>query len=403
VNTEDLIALEKEVMVQSYKRPPFVLERGEGAYVWDSDGKRYLDMVAGIAVNALGYGDAGMAETIRRHADGLYHTSNLYITRPYIELAKKLVDSCFADRVFFTNSGTEAVEGALKFARKVAYEARRDTEKHEIVTFTHAFHGRSMGALATTANPKYRKPYQPLIGGVRFADYNDLESAAALITERTAAVILEPVQGEGGVMTAKTQFLAGLRRKCDEVGALLIFDEVQCGMGRTGLLWAHQWTEITPDIMVTSKPLGGGLPIGAILVTEKVASAIHVGDHGSTFAGGPFMTAVASYVFDRISNPEFLNHVKEVGGYMGEQLSELVSAYPDLVREVRGRGLMWGIELQEKLLPADVIQAAYGQGILLVSAGRNTIRIVPPLIIEGVQVDELVKGLSTILKAKSEA
>lgn len=397
MNTDELIALEHEVMIQSYKRPPFVIERGEGAYVWDSEGNQYLDMVAGIAVNALGYGDKGMAETIHKHADGLYHTSNLYLTRPHVELAKKMVDSCFADRLFFTNSGTEAVEGALKFARKVAYEQRHDTEKHEIVAFSHAFHGRSMGALATTYNAKYRKPYQPLIGGVQFADYNDLESALAYITEKTAAVILEPVQGEGGIMPAKTQFLAGLRRKCDEVGALLIFDEVQCGMGRTGLLWAHQWTEITPDIMVTSKPLGGGLPIGAILVTEKVASAIGVGDHGSTFAGGPFITAVAGYVFDRISNPAFLDHVKEVGGYMGEQLSDFAASHP-IVKEVRGRGLMWGIELDEKLPTGDLIQAALGEGLLLVGAGRNTIRIVPPLIIEHQQVDELVAKLDILLK-----
>ncbi len=397
MNTEEIIALEHEVMIQSYKRPPFVIERGEGAYVWDSDGNKYLDMVAGIAVNALGYGDEGMAQTIRDNANGLYHTSNLYLTRPHVELAKKLVDSCFADRVFFTNSGTEAVEGALKFARKVAYEARHDTEKHEIVAFNHAFHGRSMGALAATYNAKYRKPYQPLIGGVQFADYNNLESALSVITDKTAAVILEPIQGEGGIMPAKTQFLAGLRRKCDEVGALLIFDEVQCGMGRTGLLWAHQWTEITPDIMVTSKPLGGGLPIGAILVTEKVASAIHVGDHGSTFAGGPFITAVAGYVFDRISNPDFLDHVKDVGGYMGEQLSEFAARHP-IVKEVRGRGLMWGIELSEKVQTGDLIQAALGEGLLLVGAGRNTLRIVPPLIIEQAQVDELVAKLDTLLK-----
>ncbi len=398
MDAQALIDLEQEVMVQSYKRPAFVLERGEGAYVYDSEGNRYLDMMAGIAVNALGYADKGVVEAIRSHADGLLHMSNLYLTPSHVELAKKLVDSCFADRVFFSNSGTEAVEGALKFARKVAYETRHDTEKHEVVAFTHAFHGRSMGALATTANPKYRKPYEPLMSGVHFAPYNDLDAALASINERTAAVILEPVQGEGGIMPASDTFLKGLRAKCDEVDALLIFDEVQCGMGRTGLLWAHQWTSITPDIMVTAKPLGAGLPIGAILVTEKVASAIHVGDHGSTFAGGPFITGVANYVFDRISDPAFLDHVKEVGGYMGEHLSELAGEFP-VIKEVRGRGLMWGVELEESLPTADVINAGHAHGLLLVGAGRNTVRIVPPLIIDTSHVDELIGKLREILQS----
>lgn len=397
MDTQQIMELDKRYLVQSYKRPPFVLERGEGVYLFDSEGRQYLDMVGGIAVNALGYGDAGMAEAIRAHAGGLLHTSNLFHTEPQVRLAQKLVDSCFADRLFFCNSGTEAVEGALKFARKWHHEQQGNDHKHEIIAFSHAFHGRSMGALATTANPKYRLPYEPLIGGVHFAEYNNLESVVALIGPATAAIILEPVQGEGGIMTAHPEFLAGLRRLCDEHGALLIFDEIQCGMGRTGTLWAHQATGVTPDIMTVAKPLGGGLPIGAILVTERVAQAMHVGDHGSTFAGGPFITAVAGYVFDRIADPAFLDHVKEIGDYLGEQLSELLTSSP-LVRDVRGRGLMWGLELDESLPVADVVAAALDHGLLLVGAGRNTIRFVPPLVLQRAHVDELTHKLGALLK-----
>lgn len=398
VDLDQLIAREQAILIQSYKRPPLVLERGEGAYLYDSEGQRYLDFMAGIGVNALGYGDPGLADAVRRHADALFHVSNLFLTRPQVLLAERLVNSCFADRVFFTNSGTEAVEGALKFARKVAYERRHDTIQHEVIAFTHAFHGRSMGALAATANEKYRRPYEPLISGVHFAPYNDIEAARALISEHTAAVILEPIQGEGGIMPASESFLRGLRQACDEVEALLIFDEVQCGMGRTGILWAHQWADVQPDIMVTAKPLGGGLPIGAILSTEAVASAIRVGDHGSTFAGGPFITTVAQYVFDRVNAPVFLDHVKDIGNYLGEALSGLVAeGLP--IHEVRGRGLMWGVELQAEYPAYEVVAAAVSEGLLLVGAGRNTVRILPPLIIGASEVDDFCRRFRATLRA----
>ncbi|MBA3532097.1 MAG: aspartate aminotransferase family protein [Ardenticatenales bacterium] len=397
MNTQEIINKEQQYLVQSYKRPNFVLERGEGVYLFDTEGRRFLDMVAGIAVNALGYSDPGVTEVIREHAGGLLHVSNLFHTAAQTLMAEKLIRSSFADRLFFANSGTEAVEGAFKFARKWARSSSGNADKYEIVAFSNAFHGRSMGALAATANAKYREPFTPLIGGVHFGEYNDLERAAALIGPNTAAVIIEPVQGEGGITPASTAFLSGLRRLCDEHGALLIFDEIQCGMGRTGTLWAHEAVDVNPDLMVIAKPLGGGLPIGAILLTQRVADVIVVGDHGSTFAGGPFITAVASYVFDRVSDPAFLDHVKEVGNYLGEQLSELAGDFP-IIREVRGRGLMWGIELDESLPVANVVAAAPEQGLILVGAGRNTIRLLPPLIIQQAEVDEFIIKIRQLLK-----
>ncbi len=401
LDAQQIIEMDDELIVQTYKRAPLVLERGEGAYLYDTEGHKYLDMVGGIAVNALGYGDAGMEQAMREAASGLLHVSNLYHTAPQVELAARLVGSSFAERVFFCNSGTEAIEGALKFARKWARSTSGNEAKYEFVAFTNSFHGRSMGAVATTHTAKYREPFAPLIGGVHFAEYNDLDSAAALIGPNTAAVLVEPVQGEGGITPAGETFLKGLRRLCNEHGALLIFDEIQCGLGRTGTLWAHEAVGVTPDIMTVAKPLGGGLPIGAILVTNEVASAIGVGDHGSTFAGGPFITSVASYVFDRLSDPVLLDHVKEMGNYLGEQLSELQAELP-AIKEIRGRGLMWGIELDESLLAPDVVGAAYQHGLLLVGAGRNTLRLLPPLIIEREHVDDLVEKLRGLLATEDE-
>jgi acetylornithine/N-succinyldiaminopimelate aminotransferase len=396
LDTQQTIDQEHDLLVQVYKRAPFVLERGEGAYLYDTEGREYLDMVGGVAVNALGYGDAGMEATMQRAASGLLHVSNLFHTAPQVELAQRLVGSSFADRVFFCNSGTEAIEGALKFARKWARTHSGNPDKYEIVAFTHSFHGRSMGALATTHTPKYREPFAPLIGGVHFAEYNDLESAKAIIGPNTAAVLVEPVQGEGGITPASETFLKGLRQLCDEYGAALIFDEIQCGMGRTGTLWAHEAAGVTPDIMTVAKPLGGGLPIGAILMTEEVGTTIVPGDHGSTFAGGPFITTVAAYVYDRIADPAFLDHVKEMGNYMGEQLSELAADLP-VIKEIRGRGLMWGIELHDSLAAPDAVTAAYEHGLLLVGAGRNTLRLIPPLIIQRHHVDELTDKLRALL------
>lgn len=386
-----IIQLESEHLVQSYKRPPFVLTRGEGMTVYDDQDRAYLDWVAGIAVNAFGYGDAGLAEAIQKASTGLLHTSNLYYTAPQAELAALLCQKSFADRVFFTNSGTEANEGAIKFARKVAYDSG-SSDKTEIVSFSDAFHGRTMGSLALTPKEKYQGPFRPLMPGAVLGKFNDNASAESVIGPKTAAVFVEPVQGEGGIHAAEPVFLRALRRLCDQHGALLVFDEVQCGMGRTGTLWAHEVSGVAPDIMSLAKPLAGGMPIGAILTTNAVAEHIHPGDHGSTFAGGPFVTSVAKYVLERVSQPEFLAHVGEVGAYMKERLLELNSP---LIKDVRGRGLMLGLELTVEVGPA--VEAGYRHGLLMVNAGTHVIRFVPPLIATKADVDTLIERLTVIL------
>jgi acetylornithine/N-succinyldiaminopimelate aminotransferase len=395
--TDQIIADESDYIVQTYKRAPFVLVHGEGVHLFDSDGNVYLDFVAGIAVNALGYQNEELTLAIQTAAKGLIHVSNLYLTAPQVELAKMLVEKSFADRVFFTNSGTEANEGAIKFARKVAYE-KGLTDKTEVVCFTGAFHGRTMGALALTPREKYQKPFLPLMPGAVVAEFNNLDSAKQAIGEKTAAVIIEPVQGEGGIYSATPDFLRGLRELCDQHGAVLIFDEVQCGVGRTGTLWAYEASGVTPDIMTIAKPLAGGLPIGAILMTDAVAGAMHPGEHGTTFAGGPLVTSAAKTVLNRVSQPEFLAHVNEVGDYLVERLSEINSP---LIKEVRGHGLMVAVELTVDT--TDIIDAGYKHGLIMVNAGTNVIRLVPPLIVEKKHVDELAEKLTIILSDKQGA
>lgn len=386
-----VIQLENEYVVQSYKRPPFVLERGEGVMLYDTEGRAYYDWVAGIAVNALGYGDPELTQVIQAAAAGLLHTSNLYYTAPQVELAAALCEKSFADRAFFTNSGTEANEGAIKFARKVAYDSG-SRDKTEIVCFSHAFHGRTMGSLALTPKEKYQTPFKPLLPGVTVAEYNDIASATAAINDKTCAVFVEPVQGEGGIYPASTEFLQALRDLCDQHQALLVYDEVQCGVGRTGTLWAYEASGVKPDIMTIAKPLAGGMPIGAILTTEAVASHIHPGDHGTTFGGGPFITSVAKYVVERISQPQFLEQVREVGGYLMDRLHEINSP---LIADVRGRGLMVGVEFTVDVAP--IIEAGYQNGLILVNAGQNVIRFVPPLVVQKDHVDVLVERLTAIL------
>ncbi len=389
MSADDVIANDQRYILQTYQRPDFVLDRGEGCYVFDTAGRRYLDCVAGIAVNALGYGDTQVAQAIAEQATRLIHTSNLYHTRPGGELAKLMVERSFADRVFFSNSGAEAIEGAIKFARKVARERGREN-KTAIVAFSGSFHGRTMGAVAATHRAKYRLPFMPVMPGVRFAPFNDLAAAQAAIAGDVCAVIVEPVQGEGGLSVAAPEFLRGLRARCDAVGALLIADEIQCGMGRTGTLWAYEPYGITPDIMTVAKPLGGGLPIGAILMTEAVAGAIHVGEHGTTFGGGPLVTAVAKVVFERIADPAFLAHVREVSDYLDEALHDFASAHPQVI-ELRGRGLMRGLQIDGSA--GLVRQAGHDAGILLATAGDDVVRLLPPLIVERQHVDELVEKL----------
>lgn len=381
-----LIADAERYFVPTYGRPPFVLDSGRGVEVWDTDGRRYLDFVAGIAVNALGHAHPIIVETVTREVSRLIHTSNLYYTAPAIELARLMAESCFADRVFFTNSGTEAVEGAFKFARKVARERHGDG-KHAIVAFEGAFHGRTMGALAATHREKYRAPFMPLMPGVRFAPFNDIDGAARAIDDDVCAVIVEPVQGEGGLTPASDAFLQMLQEQCDAHDALLIVDEIQCGMGRTGDLWAYSSSGIQPDIMTVAKPLGGGLPIGAILTTDAVCEHLHAGDHGSTFAGGPLVCAVALAVFRELSSEKMLAHVREIGDYLEQRLEELKAADAHVLA-LRGRGLMRGVQIAGSA--AAVKDAAQEAGLLLVPAGDDVIRIVPPLIIEREHVDEAI-------------
>ena len=396
MNAQEIIDLENHYVLQTYGRPNFVWERGEGVYLFDTSGKAYLDFVSGIAVNALGYGDREVLEAIHEQSKKLIHVSNLYHTIPHAELARSLVEHSFADRVFFCNSGTEAVEGALKFARKYS-STHFGTDKYEIVAFSGSFHGRTLGALATTSREKYRKPFEPLMPGAKFGTFNDLDSARALIGDRTCAVIVEPVQGEGGIYPADEVFLLELRALCQDFNALLIFDEVQCGMGRTGYLWAHEYYGVTPDIMTLAKPLGGGLPMGATLLTQAVADTIAKGDHGSTFAANCLVAAVAQVVFRRVSDPAFLDRVKEQGAYLGEALRDIQTRHPEWVKDVRGRGLIWGVDIPMKAL--DVVNAGYERGIIVTIAGDNIVRLVPPLIIEKHHIDELASKLEDALQA----
>ena len=392
--TDDIIATDQQYVLQTYARPNFVIERGEGCYLYDTSGRRYLDCVAGIAVNALGYGDPDVTSAIREAAGGLIHLSNLYYTQPAGELARMLIASAPGlDRVFFANSGAESIEGALKFSRRYARD-RHGEGKSTIVAFSGSFHGRTMGAVAITARDKYREPFEPVMQGVRFAEYNDVAAAEAAITPDVCAVVVEPVQGEGGLSVATPEFLQTLRRRCDAVGALLVFDEIQCGVGRTGTLWAHQASGVRPDIMTIAKPLGGGLPVGAILLTQAVAETIHVGDHGTTFGGGPFVLSIAQTVFRKVSDPAFMAHVREVGDYLGESLAEMVASRPDVL-ELRGQGLMRGLVIDG---PAGVVrEAAHEQGLLIATAGDDVLRLVPPLIFERAQVDEAVGKLTAAL------
>ncbi|OYV68118.1 MAG: hypothetical protein B7Z72_08650 [Gemmatimonadetes bacterium 21-71-4] len=362
--------------------------RGEGVYLFDREGKRYLDFVAGIAVNALGYSDAGLRSALHHAADGLIHTSNLYHTAPGEALARKLVERSFASRVFFCNSGGEANEGAFKFARRWARTV--SDAKHEIVALRGAFHGRLFGTLAATDRPAYRLPFRPLVGGISIVE-RDLEDVSkALDPETAAALIVEPVQGEGGVRVLDHGFLRELRALTRERNVALILDEIQCGLGRTGTLFAYEQAGIEPDILTVAKPLAGGLPMGAILVTEDIALAIKPGDHGTTFGGGPFVSSVASYVLDRLSDPALLAHVAETGAWFGDQLREIAQR-TGRIRGVRGVGFMWGLDVMGTA--SHVVSEAMAAGLLTCTAGDYTVRLVPPLI---ATKDELAEGLAVL-------
>ncbi len=377
-----------KVLANTYKRPEILFVSGEGAHLQDAEGKDYIDMTSGIAVTNLGHASKVVRDALREGIDGLIHTSNLYHTEPAIRLASALVDASFADRVFFANSGTEAVEGAFKFAR-LYHQGKR----HVFLSFAGSFHGRTMAALAATDRPDYQKPFEPLPGGYRQAPWNDARALSA-IDEEVAAVIVEPIQGEMGVRVADPQWLRSLRTRCDETGTLLIFDEIQCGLGRTGRLWAHEDSGVTPDIMTLAKPLAGGLPMAAVLMTEAVAAFIQPGHHGTTFGGGPLVAHVAHKVFSTLSKDSFLQTVRERGSELTTMLRNIVSPVLD---EVRGEGLMIGVKVT--VPPAQVVQKALEEGLLVVPSADGVVRFLPPLSVDNGTISEAVNRFAKALKA----
>lgn len=394
MNKETYIQREEEVLLHTYNRFPVVLDRGEGVYLYDTEGKKYLDFAAGIAVQALGYGNKTYNEALKKQIDKLSHTSNLYYNLPTMEAAEKLLTASQMDRVFFTNSGTEAIEGAIKAAKKYAYTRDGHTD-HEIIAMNHSFHGRTLGALSVTGNEHYREPFEPLLGGIRFADFNDLESVKAQMTEKTCAILFETVQGEGGIYPATEEFMQGIRALCDEKDILLILDEVQCGMGRTGEMFAWQKYGIKPDIMTSAKALGCGVPVGAFLMTEQVAEKSLVpGDHGTTYGGNPFVGAAVSTVLDIYQEMDLLSHVREVSTYLEEKLNVLVEKYEFLVTR-RGVGLLQGVVTEKPV--GTITGKALEKGLLVISAGSDVIRFVPPLVIEKEHIDEMIEKLDSVL------
>lgn len=381
------IAEAEEALLHTYNRYQIVLERGDGVRLYDMEGKEYLDFVAGIAVFALGYNNREYNEALKAQIDKIIHTSNYYYNRPAIEAAKKLKRASGMDRVFFTNSGAEAVEGALKAARKYAYlkDGRAD---HEIIAMNHSFHGRTFGALAVTGNPKYRDPFEPLIGNIRFAELNDIGSVKAQITDKTCAIILETVQGEGGLVPAAEDFLKEVRAICDERDILLILDEIQCGMGRTGYMYAWQKYGVKPDIMTTAKALGCGVPVGAFLMTEKVGqNSLVAGDHGTTYGGNPLACSAVEKVLDLFEQNHIIENVRETAPYLEMRLEELKDRHSCII-ERRGAGLMQGLVFDRPV--GDTINRALENGLILINAGTNIIRFVPPLIISKENIDEMI-------------
>lgn len=400
--TAEILKENSKYLLPLYSRPDIIFSHGQGCYLYDLAGRAYLDCSSGIAVNAFGHNDADILKAINEQAQQIIHISNLYHNENPGKLAKMIVEGLenkgtFANggKVFFGNSGTEANEAAIKFARRYGKTIAQD--KDVIISFNHAFHGRSLGALSATPNPKYQDPFTPLLPGFKYSPYNDLEAALKNIDEKVCGVIVEVVQGEGGLTPIKKEFLEGIRKRCDEVNALLIYDEIQTGLGRTGKLYAHQNYNITPDIMTLAKPLAGGIPIGATVMTDAVAKTIKLGDHGTTFGGNALATHVGQVVFKKIYQPEFLKSVQEKGEYMKNALKQIAENSP-IVKEVRGMGLMIGMELVEGVTPASLVGIARQQGLLVITAGLNTLRILPPLIISKQEIDQAVEIIANSIK-----
>ena len=385
----------EKALLHTYNRYQVVLEKGDGVYLYDMEGKRYLDFVSGIAVFALGYNNKAYNDALQAQIDKLIHTSNYYYNLPAIEAARKIKEVSGMDRVFFTNSGAEAVEGAIKAARKYAWLKDGRTD-HEIIAMEHSFHGRTMGALSVTGNPKYREAFEPMIGNIRFARMNDFDSVMAQVTDRTCAIILETVQGEGGIYPAEEDFLLKLRSLCDERDILLILDEIQCGMGRTGYMFAWQRYGVKPDIMTTAKALGCGVPVGAFLMTERVArNSLTAGDHGTTYGGNPLAAAAICKVLELFEEQKVLENVREVGPYLSEKLEELARRH-DCIETHRGIGLMQGLVFRKPV--ADIINRALEKGLILINAGSHIIRFVPALVIGRAEVDAMIELLDSCIE-----
>ena len=396
MNTQEIITTAEEHLFHTYNRYQISLDRGEGVHLYDADGKEYVDFGAGIAVFDLGYNNKQYNDALKAQIDKLIHTSNYFYNEPAAKAAKAITEVSGMDRVFFTNSGTEAIEGAIKLAKKYAYLKDGSTD-HEIIAMQHSFHGRSMGALAVTGNRHYQEAFGPMIPGIKFAQYNDLASVEELVNDKTCAIIFETVQGEGGIYPAKPEFIKGVRKLCDEKGILLILDEIQCGMGRTGTMFAYEQYGVKPDILTVAKALGCGVPVGAFLAREEVAKALVPGDHGTTYGGNPLACAAAVKVLELFKKQNVLDNVKKVSAYLEKKLDEIVAEY-DYVVERRGLGLMQGLEINTDVKDLKkVIAACLDNGLILFTAGTNVIRFVPPLVISEADVDEMITKLKKAL------
>lgn len=389
----EYMKITEENLLHTYNRFPITLDRGDGVYLYDTDGKKYLDFMAGIAVSGLGYGNVELKNALKEQIDNLLHSSNLYYNTTCGKAAEALRRVSGMDRIFFTNSGAEANEGALKAARKYAWQKK--SGRFEFIAMKDSFHGRTMGALSVTEHPAYREPFEPLIPGVSFAEFNNLESVKKLVNEKTCGIIVEPVQGEGGINTATKEFMTGIRKLCDEEGILMICDEIQCGMARTGEMFAWQLYGTKPDIMTMAKAIGSGVPVGAFAMTKAVAEAsLKPGDHGTTYGGNPLACAAVAKTLEIYEKQKLAAHVKEVGDYLEEQLKKLVEDY-DCVVEQRGLGLIRGIKLSGPV--GEVVKKAMEEGLLIISARSDVIRLVPPLVIEKEHVDEMIEKLRKVL------
>ena len=391
--TNEYINEAESTLLHTYNRFPVVFDHGDGVCLYDIDGKEYLDFCAGIAVFALGYNNKEYNDALKAQIDKLIHTSNLYYNVPAIDAATALTKVAGMDRVFFTNSGAEAIEGAIKSARKYAYTIDGNTD-HEIIAMNHSFHGRTMGALSVTGNKKYREPFYPMIGNIKYADFNDYDSVLAQVTDKTCAIIMETIQGEGGIYPAEPEFLKKIRKLCDDKGILLILDEIQCGMGRSGHMFAYQAYDIQPDIVTVAKAVGCGVPVGAFMMTQKVADkALVPGDHGTTYGGNPLVTAAVCEVLRQFEKRDILKNVNEMGSYLYDKLDAVAGKY-DCITGHRGKGLIQGLVFDNDKKPAsDVCKKALEKGLILITAGSNVIRFIPPLVITKDDIDKMIEIL----------